>query len=117
MRKHFAVVAILLLPLVLSPLAKSAGTDEVGDAYQPHRVVMPLNSSDEKVQRAALNNIKNLSQEFGPQTLPVGLVIHGTALPLLLKKGTALSAELSDLKQSYGAVDGPADGAAGAGVG
>lgn len=79
-----------------------AGPVEEGGANQPHRVVMHLNSGDEKVQRGALNNIKNLYLELGQQTLTVELVVHGAALPLLLRKGTALSAELRGLKQTYG---------------
>ncbi|MBH0203800.1 MAG: hypothetical protein HP496_16225 [Nitrospira sp.] len=63
---------------------------------------MHLNSGDEKVQRAALNNIRNLYNELGPQNLTVELVVHGAGLPILMKKGTAFAAELADLKRTYG---------------
>ncbi|OQW32696.1 MAG: hypothetical protein A4E19_04865 [Nitrospira sp. SG-bin1] len=67
-----------------------------------HRVVIHLNSGDEKVQRAALNNIRNLHQELGPQNLTVELVVHGAALPLLIKKVTPLAEELADLQRTSG---------------
>jgi uncharacterized protein len=79
-----------------------AGPAVEGGADQPHRVVMHLNSGDEKVQRGVLNNIKHLYQELGPQNLTVELVVHGAGLPLLTKKGTAFAAELADLKKTYG---------------
>ncbi len=63
---------------------------------------MHLNSGDEKVQRGALNNIKHLYQELGPQNLTVELVIHGAGLPLLMKRGAAFTTELADLKKTYG---------------
>ena len=63
---------------------------------------MHLNSGDEKVQRGALNNIRNLFQEFVPQSLTVELVVHGAGLPLLMKKSTTFADELTDLKHTYG---------------
>jgi len=80
-----------------------AGPDLESRAHQPHRVVMHLNSGDEKVQRGALNNMRNLYLELGPENLLVELVVHGSALPLLIKDKTAFAAELTDLKQTYGA--------------
>ncbi len=71
-------------------------------ANQQHRVVMHLNSGDDKVQRGALNNIRNLYQELGTHNLTLELVVHGAGLPLLLKKGTAFAVELADLKKTYG---------------
>ena len=62
---------------------------------------MHLNSGDEKVQRGALNNIKNLYQALGREHLTVELVVHGAGLPLLIKKHTTSAAELIDLKQAY----------------
>ena len=103
MGKRVAFAAVLLLTLLLSYQAKSAGTGEVGGANRPHRVVMHLNSGDEKVQRGALNNIRNLYLELGPQNLMVELVVHGAGLPLLIRKEAGFAAELTDLKQTYGA--------------
>jgi hypothetical protein len=77
-----------------------AGDDVAPESGQPHRVVLHLNSGDEKVQRGALNNIKNLYQEFSPQSLTVELVVHGAGLPLLIKKGTPFAAELSELRHT-----------------
>jgi len=67
----------------------------------PHRVVMHLNSGDEKVQRGALNNIRNLYQEVGREHLRVELVVHGAGLTLLTKKGSMLATELAQLKTAY----------------
>jgi intracellular sulfur oxidation DsrE/DsrF family protein len=78
------------------------GDDTASDSGRPHRVVLHLNSGDEKVQRGVLNNIKNLYQEFSPQSLTVELVVHGAGLPLFIKKGTAFAVELTELRQAYG---------------
>ncbi|MDC8450144.1 MAG: DsrE family protein [Nitrospira sp.] len=103
MWKQFAVAAALLASLL--PYGPTTWAIESGsnDKDQPsHRVVMHLNSGDEKVQRGVLNNIKNLYQALGSQNLTVELVVHGAGLPLLTKNRTALAAELTDLKQTYG---------------
>lgn len=97
-----AVACVLLAALLLHESAWGAGPAAGGGANQPHRIVMHLNASDEKVQRGTLNNIKHLYQELGPQNLTVELVVHGAGLPLLTKKGTAFAAELADLKKTYG---------------
>ena len=88
--------------LTFQPPTWGADLGEDAPTNRPHRVVMHLNSGDEKVQRGALNNIKHLYQELGPQNLTVELVVHGAGLPLLTKKGTAFAAELADLKKTYG---------------
>ena len=90
---------LLFLPctafMMLGQPAWGAGDDVAPEGGQPHRVVLHLNSGDEKVQRGALNNIKNLYQEFSPETLRVELVVHGAGLPLLIKKGTLSPAVLT----------------------
>jgi intracellular sulfur oxidation DsrE/DsrF family protein len=88
--------------LAFQPTTCGADLGEDVPTNRPHRVVMHLNSGDEKVQRGALNNIKHLYQELGPQNLTVELVVHGAGLPLLMKKGTASAAELTDLRKTYG---------------
>ncbi|CUS32789.1 conserved exported hypothetical protein, DsrE family [Candidatus Nitrospira nitrosa] len=97
---------LLFLPctafMMLGQPAWGAGDDVAPEGGQPHRVVLHLNSGDEKVQRGALNNIKNLYQEFSPETLRVELVVHGAGLPLLIKKGTLFAAELTELRHAYG---------------
>lgn len=97
-----ALASVLLTALLLHQSAWGAGPAAEGGANHPHRIVMHLNASDEKVQRGTLNNIKHLYQELGPQNLTVELVVHGAGLPLLTKKGTAFAAELADLKKVYG---------------
>ncbi|MBS0149650.1 MAG: DsrE family protein [Nitrospira sp.] len=88
--------------MVLGQPPWGAGADVAPENSRPHRVVLHLNSGDEKVQRGALNNIKNLYQEFSPQSLRVELVVHGAGLPLLIKKGTPFAAELTELRHAYG---------------
>lgn len=102
MWKHLAVAAVLLA--TSWPYQSTWGTEPraSGGAQQSHRVVIHLNSGEEKVQRAALNNIRNLYNELGPQKLTVELVVHGAGLPLLVKKGTTFADELTDLKRTYG---------------
>lgn len=102
MWKAVALASVLLAAVLLHQSAWGAGLAVEGGADQPHRVVMHLNSGDEKVQRGALNNIKNLYQELGLQNLVVELVVHGAGLPLLLKKSTTFADELTDLKHIYG---------------
>jgi uncharacterized protein len=97
-----ALASLLLATLLLHQSAWGAGPALEGGTDEPHRVVMHLNSGDEKLQRGALNNIKHLYQELGPQNLTVELVVHGAGLPFLMKKGTAFAAELADLKKTYG---------------
>ncbi|MBX3327077.1 MAG: DsrE family protein [Nitrospira sp.] len=88
--------------MMLGQSTWGAGEDVPPEIGRPHRVVLHLNSGDEKVQRGVLNNIKNLYQEFSPQSLTVELVVHGAGLPLLIKKGRLFTAELTELRQAYG---------------
>ena len=79
---------------------QSAEGPEAGSKI--HRVVMHLNSGEEKVQRGTLNNIKNLYEAIGSERLNVELVAHGSGLSLFTKQGTKLAEELAKLKASYG---------------
>ena len=67
-----------------------------------HRVVMHLNSGEEKVQKGALTNIKNLYEALGAERVKVELVAHGAGLSLFTKQDTKLAEELTRLKASYG---------------
>jgi len=88
-------------------LAGALGISAVGfsgtdlPSQESHRVVMHLNSGDEKVQRGALNNIRHLYQEVGREHLRVELVVHGAGLTLLTKKESVLAPELAQLKTAY----------------
>ena len=94
--------AMLVTLLVFALGVSSAGLSGAAVTFQdPHRVVMHLNSGDEKVQRGALNNIRNLYQEVGREHLLVELVVHGAGLPLLTKKDSTLAPELAQLKTAY----------------
>ena len=67
-----------------------------------HRVVMHLNSGEEKVQKGMLNNIRSLYDAMGAEWLNVELVAHGAGLSLFIKQGTNLAEELERLKASCG---------------
>jgi intracellular sulfur oxidation DsrE/DsrF family protein len=69
---------------------------------RPHRVVMHLNSGDEKMQKGTLNNIRHLYQELGRERLQLELVVHGAGLSLFTKNATTLGQELAKLKADYG---------------
>ena len=73
-----ALASVLLPALLLHESAWGAGPAVGGGEDQPHRVVIHLNSGDEKVQRGTLNNITHLYEELGPQHRTVELVVHGT---------------------------------------
>ena len=92
------LVTLLVGALGVSVVELSGATVTSQD---PHRVVMHLNSGDEKVQRGALNNIRNLYQEVGREHLRVELVVHGAGLALLTKKDSMFVAELAQLKMAY----------------
>ena len=94
-----AMLVTLLVSLLSVSVAGLSGAAETSQG--PHRVVMHLNSGDEKVQRGALNNIRHLYQEVGREHLRVELVVHGAGLTLLTKKDSTLAPELAQLKTAY----------------
>ena len=94
-----AMLVTLLVSLLSASVAGLSGAAET--SQDPHRVVMHLNSGDEKVQRGALNNIRHLYQEVGREHLLVELVVHGAGLTLLTKKDSTLAPELAQLKTAY----------------
>ena len=94
-----AMLVTLLVSLLSVSVAGLSGAAETSQG--PHRVVMHLNSGDEKVQRGVLNNIRNLYQEVGREYLRVELVVHGAGLTLLTKKDSTLAPELAQLKTAY----------------
>ena len=94
-----AMLVTLLVSLLSVSVAGLSGAAETSQG--PHRVVMHLNSGDEKVQRGVLNNIRNLYQEVGREYLRVELVVHGAGLTLLTKKDSTLALELAQLKTAY----------------
>jgi len=102
MWKQCALIAALFA--VLLPYQPAWGEDPgaKGGADRPHRVVMHMNSGDERMQRAALNNIRHLYQEVGRERLQLELVVHGAALPLLTRTATTLESELAQLRAEYG---------------
>lgn len=89
----------LLVGAIVASVVGLSGAAET--SQESHRVVMHLNSGDEKVQRGALNNIRHLYQEVGHEHLRVELVVHGAGLTLLTKKDSTLTTELAQLKTAY----------------
>ena len=79
---------------------QSAEGPEAGSKI--HRVVMHLNSGEAKVQKGALNNIKNLYEAMGTERMNVELVAHGAGLSLFTKRDTKLAEELARMKTLYG---------------
>jgi intracellular sulfur oxidation DsrE/DsrF family protein len=95
--------AMLVTVLVCAVGVSAAGLSGAAETSQgPHRVVMHLNTGDEKVQRGALNNIRHLYQEVGREQLRVELVVHGAGLTLLTKRDSTLATELAQLKAAFG---------------
>jgi uncharacterized protein len=93
------LLTLLAVALGVSPVGCS-GTAAVL-SQESHRVVMHLNSGDEKVQRGVLNNIRHLYQEVGRARARVELVAHGAGLTLLMKKDSLLATEVAQLKTAY----------------
>jgi uncharacterized protein len=102
MWKQVVLIAMLVVAWGPYHVASAADSVENGGAQKPHRVVMHLNSGDEKVQRGVLNNIRHLYQEVGRERLQLELVVHGAGLSLLMKNTTTLGPELAQLKADYG---------------
>lgn len=102
MWKGIVSAACLVAMVMVAPLARGEGFTDKGGADKPHRVVMHLNSDDEKMQKGALNNIRHLYQELGRERLQLELVVHGAGLSLFTKNATTLGQELAKLKADYG---------------
>lgn len=97
-------LSVCLLASVLVPTQPlSAQSIGLVDRQGPsHRVVMHVNSGEDKVQRGALNNIRHLYQEVGREHLMLEVVVHGAGLALLSKKTSLLAGELAQLKTEFG---------------
>ncbi len=102
MWKQCICMAALVGALAFAHILPMESRGERSVASAQHRVVMHLNSGDEKVQRGALNNIRHLYQELGREGLHLELVVHGTGLGLLTKKTTTFGGELAQLKAEFG---------------
>jgi len=102
MWKRVVLIALLLAALGPRQVASAADSADNGEAQKPHRVVMHLNSGEEKVQRGVLNNIRHLYQEVGRERLQLELVAHGAGLSLLMKNTAMLGPEVAQLKADYG---------------
>ncbi|MEQ1793438.1 MAG: DsrE family protein [Nitrospira sp.] len=102
MWKRRVFMAALVGGLALAHILPMEGRGEQSVVSAQHRVVMHLNSGEEKVQRGVLNNIRHLFQELGRERLHLELVVHGAGLGLLIKSTTTLGAELAELKADFG---------------
>lgn len=65
MRIKMLVMACVGAALMVAQVVWAVGPSEKGGVERRHHVVMHLNSSDEKVPRGALNNIRHLYQKHG----------------------------------------------------
>ncbi len=88
-----------LSPAKMSAQLQSAEGLEPGG--KAHRVVMHLNSGEEKVQKGMLNNVRNLYDAIGVERLDVELVAHGAGLSLFITRDSKLVEELEKLKALY----------------
>ncbi len=102
MWKQRVVMSALLAVGLTSPLLAEDRAGQQNQSDRHHRVVMHLNSGDEKVQRGVLNNIRHLYQALGRDRLQLELVVHGAGLGLVTRMRTTLGAELTQLKAEYG---------------
>jgi intracellular sulfur oxidation DsrE/DsrF family protein len=102
MWKPWVTVAAFVVVLASSHFLPGESVAQQNPSDQHHRVVMHLNSGDEKVQRGALNNIRHLYQEVGRDHLQLELVVHGAGLSLFTKSATVLGQDLAQLKAEYG---------------
>lgn len=102
MWKQYVLASAIFAVLLPYQPAWGDSSGAKGGADRPHRVVMHVNSGDEHIQRAALNNIRHLYQEVGRERLQLELVVHGGALSLLTRTATTLGSELAQLKAEYG---------------
>jgi intracellular sulfur oxidation DsrE/DsrF family protein len=98
--RTFNPPGVTLSSMKMSTQLQSAEGLEPGG--KAHRVVMHLNSGEEKVQKGMLNNIRNLYDAVGAERLDVELVAHGAGLSLFIKQDAKLIEELEKLKALYG---------------
>lgn len=102
MWKPWGIVAAFVVVLASSPLLSGESVAQQAPSERQHRVVMHLNSGDEKVQLGALKNIRHLYQEVGRDRLQLELVVHGAGLTLFTKSATAFGQDLAQLKAEFG---------------
>ena len=97
--RAFAVAGMVCaLPLALPMMATAEGR-----ANDPsHRVVMHVNSGEDKAHLGVLNNIRHLYEAVGSVQLKVEVVAHGAGLSLLTKKDSTVREQLARLKERYG---------------
>jgi len=97
-----AVIALLVVVFGQSTHAVMAQAPEPRGVERQHRVVMHVNSGEEKVHRGILNNVRHLYQALGREHLRLELVAHGEGLVLYAKNKTTLGRELTQLQADYG---------------
>jgi uncharacterized protein len=94
-------VGLMTCACLLCGVGQVESAEGAESGSKTHRVVMHLNSGEEKVQKGTLNNIKNLYEALGAERVMVELVAHGAGLSLFTKQDTKLAEELAKLKTSY----------------
>lgn len=102
-RRQVFALALWAAGNALAPVAVSrAASENEKSGGGPHRVALHLNSDEERVQRGALNNVKNLYEEYGQDRVKVELVANGPGLKLFVKKESKFTDELTHLKKAFG---------------
>jgi hypothetical protein len=101
MWRRIAVVSLMIAGLS-APIAWGETPIGMEAGQNRHRVVMHLNSGDERVQKHALSNVNHLYQALGADHVTVEVVVHGAGLGLLTRKETKFAEELERLHGLYG---------------
>jgi len=95
------VVGLMMFACLVFSMGQAQSAEGPVTESKIHRVVMHLNSAEEKVQKGTLGNIKNLYEAIGAERVKIELVAHGAGLSLFVKRDTKFSEELARLKASY----------------
>jgi len=87
-----------LLALAAGALAVVTGRRGEAGSPKKHRAVFDLTADTPERWDAALRNVENLRQVFGPENVEAEVVVHGKAYPLLQKTNTAMDERLRGLQ-------------------
>ncbi|MCB1756364.1 MAG: DsrE family protein [Gammaproteobacteria bacterium] len=83
---------LLLIALILL----FACTHAFADDFVQHKLVIQINSDDEKTQNSAMDNVVNLQKEVGMDNIEIEFVVYGAGLSMLIGE-TPTSQRVSSL--------------------
>ncbi|MBI3353571.1 MAG: DsrE family protein [Nitrospirae bacterium] len=75
----------------------------LGYAAEPvkkHKVVFMVNTSEEKTQQIAINNIKNLIALYGKENVEIELVTYGPGMAMIMKQNEKTAPQLKELNSA-----------------